>query len=162
MAIFDAVFEVVAEDRDELLSNSPKARDELLLAAVLAPLASTNVHAKCPAKVWCVDASPSAGAYCAAAVPQYLSKALWRTSERKAKYSRLEPRPRALLRAAGALPPDLEQADFEASEPDEAACRLPREFAFVYDVILVCDGAGGLASACARMGLIVGPVLDLV
>ena len=46
-------------------------------------------------------------------------------------------------------------------EEDAAAMgKLPREVAMVYDVALVCDGSGVLATSCSQQGLVTGPVLD--
>ena len=51
MAVFDQVYRVAAEDRDELLDVSPHVLDELLLALVLAPLAVTNMRASVPPRL---------------------------------------------------------------------------------------------------------------
>ena len=161
MAVFDQVYKIAAEDRDELLEAPRAVFDELLVALVLAPLAATNMRAYVPPRLWCTDASPWRGASCSAPVPAPLARGLWRHGERKAKYSKLDPAPRALLRRVGALPARSEEHDFPEDRFSGYAPTAPREIAFVYDVVLVCDGAGRLATACARRSLVVGPVFDL-
>ena len=160
LACFDSVYDVKApgEDLDMLLQVPAKAWDELLVASVLAPLAASNLRARVPARMWAMDASPSKGAWVAAPVSPELARAAWRHSERKGKYSRLETRPRQLLRAWGHLAPEEEEADFQEYEQPTS---LPREYAFCYDAVFLCDGAGRVASAAAQLGLIIGPIFDL-
>ena len=112
LAVFEQVYAVAAEDRDEALQIPRAALNELLAAADLAPLAVPIMRAFCPPALWCMDASPTGGGICSAPISAQASRALWRNSETKSRYSRLEVRPRAVLRAAGALPADMEEDSF--------------------------------------------------
>ena len=75
-----------------------RAASELAVAAVLAPLAETNLRAKVFPGLWAVDASPSHGAFTLAQVDQPAAAACWSSGERRGLYSRLEDPARARLR----------------------------------------------------------------
>eukprot|EP00972_Heterocapsa_arctica_P007077 1033871-Heterocapsa_arctica.AAC.1 len=61
MTLFHHIFQVRGHPT-ELLPLPRRAASELLVAAVLAPLAVTNLRAPVSPILWATDASPSAGA----------------------------------------------------------------------------------------------------
>ena len=110
ISILDALFAIGAENLAEVVVLSDKARVELQLAAILAPLAMTNLRSEVLPCAYALDASPSAGAYTRTPLPLSVAEAFWRFGERKGGYSKLESLPRCLLRRKGALDPYAELA----------------------------------------------------
>ena len=137
-----------------------RTANELALAAVLAPLAVTDLRVPVASKIWALDASPTKGAYVSTPGTAALRRALWRHGERRGGYSRLETGARAELRARGELFPEAERKDFEPL-PGFGYQKPHRELAMVYDVIEVAGGFGGISREMAKLGLKVGPIIDL-
>ena len=73
MCLLWAVFRLVPADTshdDTVISLPPSARVELALAAVLAPVMCSNLHATMASAIVCVDASERWMAAVSARVPQ--------------------------------------------------------------------------------------------
>ena len=70
--------------------------DELVVASVLAPMMATNLGAKLMPRLFASDASLAKGAIVSTSLSDLKAALLWRTSERKGGYSRLDGGPRAL------------------------------------------------------------------
>ena len=78
--------------------------EELVLSAVLAPIAASDLTAKQSQGVYATDASLARGAICSCTVPAHVARALWQNGDRRGAYSRLEQGPSVLLKAAGEAP----------------------------------------------------------
>lgn len=89
--------------RGRVVPRAVARTSELTLAAVLAPLAETNLAAQFDAQAFAMDTSPSHRAICHVPLPESVTRALWSTGERRGGYTRLETRARAALRGLGPL-----------------------------------------------------------
>ena len=101
--LFGDAFEVNQAPPKSQCRPGPRAREDLLLASVLAPLAVTELDAPVHADVFAMDASPSWGAVGASTVEPALAEALWDLGERRGHYSKLEAPARAVRRSCGLL-----------------------------------------------------------
>ena len=70
---------------------------ELVLLAILAPLAVSNLGAVLADSLYATDASEQKGAFVSSAAPPFLVRSLWRTGSKKGGYSRIFSREEALL-----------------------------------------------------------------
>ena len=130
----------------QLVASRPKlcrlpreAAQELVLLAVLAPLASSELSA--PMVSTCVGSR--------------LNRALWRTASKKGGYSRLFSKEEALLaRFHDPEPFHFRALSVGASNPE-------RPLAFFFDFLEVCGGSGRVARALEQKGRLVGPVIDI-
>ena len=123
----------------EPLRLSRRLAQELVLCAVLSPIAATDLTAKQSEEVYATDASLARGAACRCVLPLHAARSLWQNGDRRGAYSRLEEGPQVLLKAAGLAPC--------AEDVDEAPISRPlRETVpFSFDVIEVgcCQGLLG-------------------
>ena len=139
-----------------MLPLDREAADDLVLAAVSAPFAVTDLTAAVPATIAALDASPDWGAVCDATLPQALANDLYDSSFSRGGYTRLNA-PRSSLAVVGA-----DGAENDDDECDAALLGPPpaRELAMHYDFLSVCGGAGKVNKRVAALGGRVGPVLD--
>ncbi|CAE7634300.1 dnc, partial [Symbiodinium microadriaticum] len=104
---------------------------ELVLCAVLSPVAATDLTAQHSEEAYATDASLARGAVCRCALPRSVTRSLWQNGDRRGAYTRLEDGPRTLLKAAG-LAHTSEDVD-EAVVPAPARETVP----FSFDVLEV-------------------------
>ncbi|CAE7225066.1 unnamed protein product [Symbiodinium sp. CCMP2592] len=125
-----------------------KVAQELVVLASLAPVLLSNVAAPFCDRVFCSDASMNRGATCSTKVPEEVAASLWLAAEKKGCYTMLDGG------ATNCIPPDSDHEDGEL----EVAAKRP--LAFDFDVLLIFEGAAGLAVAAAEKGLRCSPVID--
>ena len=142
-----------ARDVNVIEHLSRSAAQELQLAAIHAPTATTDLRSQVSPVVAALDASPSAGAIVETKVGKDIASALWRHSERKGTFSRFETQSRTLLREKGFLNASDDVADFSDMGPGTLSRRGPD--AFVYDVWTPCSGSTQIPGACLQSGLAV-------
>ena len=114
LALLDSCFESYrGRQMDEIYVLSGRCKSDLLMIAVLMPLAATNLRASPPDVVAASDASNwgEAGVFCR--ISPKVGKELMRHSLRKSVWTRLLSPGRALLRAHGELPEEDELPDGE-------------------------------------------------
>lgn len=90
-AVMDSVFKEgkgIAQNRVFCLSR--QSRNELQMMAMMGPLAQTNLRVEYLPFLFCTDASPEGGAVCRANVGSRVIQELWRHSEQKGFYTRLQ------------------------------------------------------------------------
>ena len=124
---------------------------ELLLLALLFPLAVSDLGVPYADRVFSTDASIAKGAICSAPISVDFARVLWRTSRSKGAYHRL-------LTSSEALAKNLGVYEELPSTSQEA---LDRPLAFHYDFIEVFSGAAVVSEKVAALGYIVGPPIDL-
>ena len=76
--------------RDRLVRLDARAKDDLLLAAVLAPLGVTEIDAPILPQIFGLGASPDWGAVCATPVEPVTARALWTRGNHRGGYTRLD------------------------------------------------------------------------
>ena len=113
LSLLEEVFAVVQHhEADEILLLGPALRNELMLSALLLPLAVTNIRAEVLPEVCATDASGWGEAEVAASIPATIAQEAVRHSLRKSVWTRLLAPTQALARLHG-------QLDASAELPDE-------------------------------------------
>ncbi len=150
------------------LRVQPRAvADDLLLCALAAPLAFTDLCAEVPSQVWALDASPHHGAITVAELEPAVAQQAWLGSDKVGGYTRLDAPITQQLKSLGMDPSTADELYCEDEHiwgGDGAAVYLgdpPREFAMIYDFIEVCGGASKVTRFVAQGGAFCAPVLDL-
>ena len=87
--------------RDRLVRLDARAKDDLLLASVLAPLGVTEVDAPILPQIFGLDASPEWGAVTSTAVDPATARALWARGNQRGGYTRFDSTAKCLLRRTG-------------------------------------------------------------
>ena len=112
LSLLDQVF-AVAQHREanEVLQISPELQTELMLCALLLPLAVTNIRASVLPQVFATDASGWGEAEVSCEIPVSIAREAVRHSLRKSVWVRLLSPLQALARLHGDLRPDAELPD---------------------------------------------------
>ena len=157
MAILRDSFHLVSSDdydRDhpKILHLPRQVVVELSLLATLVPLMSTDLTAPFHQEVFCTDASLSKGAILAANISEEISAVLWKSSRSKGAYTRLLSPLEAALKHLGCLEEKPAQIQADA---------IDRPLAFTFEFIEVFSGAAKITQHIARLGVSVGPPIDL-
>eukprot|EP00435_Cladocopium_sp_Y103_P019932 s4028_g4.t2 len=158
MSLLDKSYHLV--DQYNLDANDPKiitlprsVANELVLLAVLVPLALSDLGAEYCGKVFSTDASSDKGAICWADLSLPVVKTLWKTCRSKGSYTRILSPAEQVLRHNNLL--EEEKLDIRPKvSPD-------RPIAFEFDFIEVFSGASLISERLSAMGLVVGPPLDI-
>lgn len=103
-AILDKVYHEGAQfDPDRLfrMSSTSQVINELSLLCVLAPTMQTNLRAEPVPALFMMDASPFGGGICRASFPEVAVRELWRHTEQRGFYTKLQQGPNAALRELG-------------------------------------------------------------
>ena len=132
---------------------NPRARSELALLAVLAPLIATNLRATVQHQAWALDASSFAGA----TVRRKLTtaKLFWRHGERTGSYTRMEDRPRAVC----AVNADVDLCYFE--DDQSVGVSLERPLAQRLDFMEISDqGHGRVSQYLSASSFVTAPVFS--
>ena len=158
LAVLQTIFSSAEDDRSKLRPLSRAAAGELTLAALLLPLAQSDLRAPALPGVWSVDASPDGGGITHAAASSGQARELFRLREKRGGYSKLESPARCALREQGLLGrpgSSQEEALFPAVEDPR------RPLAFVFDFLEVFAGSAILSTAVSRLGISVGPPIEI-
>jgi hypothetical protein len=158
MSILSRCYHLV--DQNSIDHNCPKllglprgVATELVLLAILMPLALSDLGAEFMPMVFATDASSTKGAICVADVPVRTVRALWRSCRCKGSYTRILSPAEVILRNNG-LFSEEKLAPKKVADPE-------RPFAFEYDFIEVFSGASLVSKIVAEHGFVVGPPLDI-
>ena len=141
---------------------SRRARCELQLIAVFGPLAQSDLRTHYSQKIYCTDASPSGGAVVAADIGPKASAELWRHSEQRGFYTRLQSPNSEILIEKGFVSEAHET--FSPSVPEAWAISdsipAPLSEGILYDCIEIFRGSGNWSSSHAALGLRVHPGIE--
>ncbi|CAE7272750.1 unnamed protein product, partial [Symbiodinium sp. CCMP2592] len=114
---------------------SRRLAQELVLCAVLSPIAAADLTAKQSQAAYATDASLARGAICKCHLPANVARSLWQNGDReKGAHTRLEEGPKVLLKTAG-LPHTQEDVADSPPTADEGGA-IP----FGFDVLEVIAG----------------------
>ena len=157
MSIMNKVFHLV--DGTSYDPNEPKiialtrpVADELVLLSVLVPLALHEISAGYDPTIYATDASDTMGGICSARVGEDVAEILWRQCKSKGAYTRLLSSAEVLLRR-------LEL--HEEGRAGREAEAVPRPLAFSFYFIEIFAGSAKVASFVEKMGVSVGPPVEL-
>ena len=84
-------FAQCSSDPTRVTRLPPAVRSELTALALVAPLLVTNLRAPVASRLWCADASPTAGALVRAELPPAAARELWRHRDSRGDHVRLTP-----------------------------------------------------------------------
>ena len=138
-------------DRPKVIKLPRVVANELLLLALLCPLAVTDLCAPFAPQVFSTDASIEKGAVCSAPISVDFARILWRSSRSKGAYHRLLTPMEALSKNLG----------MHEELPGASPSFVDRPLAFHYDFIEVFSGASTVTKALDLLGYVVGPPVDL-
>ena len=157
MSIMNKVFHLV--DGTSYDPNEPKiialtrpVADELVLLSVLVPLALHEISAGYDPTIYATDASDTMGGICSARVGEDVAEILWRQCKSKGAYTRLLTSAEVLLRR-------LEL--HEEGRAGREAEAVPRPLAFSFYFIEIFAGSAKVTSFVEKMGVSVGPPVEL-
>ena len=142
----------VVESKPRLVSLPRTICDELVLTAILLPLAVTDLAADFHSEVFATDSSKDKGAVVSCQVNPRLSEILFKACKTKGAYTRLDqPHDDALRWAC-------------LSEPVADPSRRPsvdRPLPFRFDFVEIFAGSGKVTHYASLLGLVVSPPIDL-
>eukprot|EP00439_Symbiodinium_sp_Y106_P062726 s1976_g9.t1 len=151
MTLFGEVFRVAQGEQraagkaQQVVRQSRRLAQELVLGSVLAPACVSNLTARTLPRVFATDASLGRGAACSAPIPWTTARVLWLNADRRGAYSRLDTGPAELLHALG-LP-------CASEDLGEAPASLPRQVPFRFDVLLLGRASPAFVAAASSLGL---------
>ena len=128
---------------------------KLTLCAVLAPLMMSDIAVEFEDMVYATDASEQRGAICSAFLGRDIVHMLYKVCRTKGAYTRL---------ASADSFPDAATAEDLADTGKGLETRpktVPRPLAFSFEFIEVFAGSSRISAALSRLGVIVGPPLDI-
>lgn len=157
-AIVDALFQ---QGRglpvDQVFCLSAQAKNELCLLAALGPTAQSDLRASYSDKIYATDASPAWGAVCQAQVSPSVTSELWRHSEQKGFYTKLQSPAAAVLTELG-IPAESDVAyAHNPYNPDDPIIprRIPESLqeGILYDCCEIFRGSGNWSEIHSARGL---------
>eukprot|EP00438_Fugacium_kawagutii_P029139 Skav202633 [mRNA] locus=scaffold1259:37280:43123:+ [translate_table: standard] len=165
-SILDSVFH---EGRDlpkhQTFCLSRQSLNELQMLAVTAALAHSDLRAKYSKHLFTTDASPWGGAVCRAEIGELATQELWRHSEQKGFYTKLESPVSSILSEKG-IPHEGNLFGHNDSintlEMNSSLSSIPPSLreGVLYDAIELFRGTGNWSSAHSAMGLSVHEGVD--
>lgn len=158
-AVMDAVFsDGSGRPQNQVFTLSRQCRNELQILGLLGPVAQADLRVSYSKKLFTTDASPSGGAVCSAQVGTHVSRELWRHSEQKGFYTRLQSPASAYLTEKGL---DHVAADLTCQpvEPlsSEMFAQVPPclNEGILFDCVEISRGTGNWSKSHEQLGLTV-------
>ena len=142
----------VSELKPKLVQLPRTVCDELVLVAVLLPLALTDLSAEFLPEVFATDSSKDKGAVVSCTVGSRIAEFLFKSCRTKGAYTRLETLHDEALRWARLSEP--------AAEPSVVRS-VDRPLAYRFDFIEIYAGSGKVTHYASLLGLVCGPPIDL-
>ena len=143
---------VVCEAKPKLVTLPRSICDELVLTAVLLPLAVADLSADFHPEVFATDSSKDKGAVVSSFVGKEVAEILFKSCKTKGAYTKLD------------LPQDEALRWAHLSEPAGDSLPLPsvdRPIAFRFDFVEIFAGSGKVTRFASQLGLVVCPPIDL-
>ena len=173
MAVLSQAFRVYRADqldpsRPKVLPLSRQVADELALCAALAPLAASDLAAPWDHALYATDSSDSRAAIVSAKIPEELSRALWRGSDRKGAATKLLSRAQACLKKAELFFEETlgdevwggGEKEHWAPGPSASCSPCPRPVGFRFHFLQLGSTSSYIPDCLFSRGWSVGPVLD--
>ena len=164
MAGLEELFKVIpakdlCTDKPALHRLSRKAADELVLAAVLLPVASSNICAPFHEWIYASDASNAKGAFCESRLNMEYAMPLWLSGDFKGGPITLDSWQKRTLQDADDFGDEEHHEDVfgEAQKQPGPSRPLAQRF----DFIEVCGGSGVISEEMNALGYVVGPIIDI-
>ena len=165
-ALFSVIEEVFKESmnlpQDEICALSRRALCELQVLAVLGPVAQSDLRVQHSPKLYCTDASPTGGAVIYANVGSQVTEELWRHTEQRGFYTKLQSPVAEILQEKGIEPES--NAQFLSGDPipqDSPILNKPLSEGIIYDCIELFRGEGNWSTAHVVRGFRVHDGVDI-
>ena len=142
----------VSESKPKLVPLPRTICDELVLTAVLLPLALTDLSADFLPEVFATDSSKDKGAIVSCQLEPQIAEILFKSCKTKGAYTRLDQPQDEALRWAGLSEPGND------SKPKP---HVDRPLAFRFDFVEIFAGSGKVTHYASLLGLSVSPPIDL-
>ena len=160
LCVLDSAFAAAAlVPSDRVIRLSSRARNELVALSVLGPLLQTDLRTSWCPRLFCMDASPSGAALCSVEAPVTAVQELWRHTEQRGYYTRLEAPASAALRELGEE--SLVEYGSEAFCADFHPVPATLSEGILYDCLEICRGSGSWSLARSAVGLVVHDGVDV-
>lgn len=153
---------------DQVFCLDPKSRNELILLSLLGATAQSDLRAKYCPKIFTMDASPSGGAVCAADLGSTACKEIWRHTEQRGYYTRLQSPVSSLLTEIGL---DSETADQFGPKPCDVSLdvepfvehSIPTSLqeGILFDAVEIFRGSGNWSAVHGARGLTMHDGFDI-
>ena len=147
------------QPRDAVFALSRQTLNELAALVVLGPVLQSDLRIEYTPFLYAMDASPGGAGICRAPVAQHVIAELWRHTEQKGYYSKLESPAAALLREQGlepAVPSEMPKPGFCA----ETLFPRPLQEGILFDVLEVFSGSKVWTRAHVQLGSSAHPGVD--
>ena len=128
---------------------------EVIVTACLSPILAADIAVPSVPRLFATDSSEAKGAIVSASISSAQSLALWKASDRKGAFCRLEGAARTILRDKDPLWEDIGVSS--GLPPPSPA----RPLAYHFDFLEVFSGAAVVTAEMARRGFVCGPPLDI-
>ena len=150
----------------DIFKLSSRARNELLMLAILAPTAQSDLRATYCPKIFCMDASPTGGAVCSAEIGSEACRELWRHTEQRGYYTKLLSPASSLLAEKGITPLTSEGLAPEPLIVHQAEPFIPTipqslDEGYLFDVIELFRGVGNWTQIHLDRGLVAHDGIDI-
>ena len=153
LCVLDSAFRDASRlPADQLIRLSRRARNELLGLSILGPLLQADLRVSWCSEIFCVDASPTGAGLCSASSTETAVKDLWRYTEQRGYYTKLEaPSSEAILGLG--LESEVLRGPGSSAAPDFFPLPASLTEGFLFDCIEICRGAGAWSEAHRAVGL---------
>ena len=156
-AVMDAVFkDGQGFASHQVFKLSRQSRNELQLLSIFGAVCQADLRAKYSPKIFTTDASPSGGAVCAAVVGSEVTRELWRHSEQRGFYTRLQSPVSSYLSEKGIESSSNDQLFIPPGSPEaEMFAQVPASLkkGILFDCVEIFCGSGNWSAAHHRLGL---------
>ena len=160
--VFFALVDQLFKEGKDVAANvvfalSAKARCELQLLAALSPFVQSDLRVKYSNKIYCTDASPSGGAVIAADIGEVASEEIWRHTEQRGYYSRLQSPASEILSEKGLEPESMLHHTSKDPLPEASSFSVPCPLSegIVFDCLEIFRGSGNWSRVHKDHGLTV-------
>ena len=136
---------------------SARARCELQLLAVLCPFVQSDLRVEYSDKIYCTDASSSGGAVISAHIGKTAAEEIWRHTEQRGYYSRLQSPASEILIEKGFEAESMMHHVSKDPLPEVSNLSVPSPLSegIVFDCLEIFRGSGNWSSVHASHGLTV-------
>ena len=167
-AILDKVYSEGSDYSNDLVFHmSRQCKMELMTLCLLAPTLQTDLRVSSAPFLYMMDASPYGGGICRSPLPEVAGNELWRHTEQRGYYTKLQQGANAVLHELGIEHTELfgdPGEQFNIGRPSSTDFVLPRgelrDATVAFDCIELFAGYANWSKSHARVGLRVHPGIE--
>lgn len=164
-SVMDSLFREGSDHHpDEVFCISRQSLNELQTLAILGPFAQSDLRAEYSPFLFCMDASPTGGAICRADIGPKAAEEIWRHTEQRGFYTKLQSPVSEILSEHGIEPLASEIIsghDQDKITWNDSPIPQPLKEGFLFDAIELFRGVGSWSAAHSRQKLRVHDGIDI-